>query len=61
MLLSVSGLFDAISDPAAILNAQGVTYVNPVSGDQITILDSVNIRFSPASYRLGGWAQSPTR
>ena len=43
VLLSVSGLFDAITDPATILNPQGVTYVNPVSGNQITILDSVNI------------------
>ena len=43
VLLSVSGLFDAITDPATVLNAQGVTYVNPVSGDQITILDSVNV------------------
>ena len=43
VLLSVSGLFDAITAPATILNPQGVTYVNPVTGNQITILDSVNI------------------
>ena len=41
VLLSVSGLFDAITDPLAILNGQGVTYVSPVTGDQLTIAASV--------------------
>ena len=42
VLLSVSGLFDAITDPSAILNGQGVTYVDPTTGNQMTILASVN-------------------
>ena len=55
VLLSVSGLFDAITDPLTVLNAQGVTYVNPVSGDQITIQNSVhtNLEQSRELWGLG--------
>ena len=37
VLLTVFGVFDAIIHPDVSLNVQGVTYVNPETGDQITI------------------------
>ena len=41
VLLSVSGLFNAIINPDQTLNAQGVTYVDPDNGNQITIAASM--------------------
>ena len=39
--LTVSELFDAISGVSAVGTVQGVTYVNPIDGVQVTITDSL--------------------
>ena len=58
VLLTVSGVFDAIIDTGRSLNAQGVTYVNPETGDQITIHNS---QLWSMIVRVGDWAQlAPT-
>ena len=40
VLLTVFGVFDAIIDPIVSLNPQGVTYVDPETGNQLTIHNS---------------------
>ena len=53
VLLSVSGLFDAIIDPGHTLNGQGVTYVDPETGNQITIADSQGLAGERERWGLG--------
>ena len=53
VLLPVSGVFDAIIQPDVSLNAQGVTYVNPETGDQITIHNAQTMGDERTRWGLG--------
>ena len=51
--LSIPELFDAIIDPSQTLNGQGVTYVNPATGLQITVALSMALSSQRSDWGLG--------
>ena len=51
--LTLSELFNAITNPSQTLNGQGVTYVNPGTAAQITIADSQGMTDDRDTWGLG--------